>query len=58
MIDPLLVGLDVSVQHRARAAPTHLVPGPMDLEPFRGALFSAAEFIAHGRDRKFPPRRR
>src|SRR6188768_472078 len=49
MINPLLDGLDMSVEHRAGASPTHLMPGPMDLKPLCRALFSTAQFVTHRR---------
>ena len=41
--------LDVSVEHRAGAAASHLVPGAVDLEPFRGSLLAPAQFLTHAR---------
>src|SRR4051795_9857805 len=55
MIYPLLGRLNMAVEHRARAAPTHLVPGPVDFKPFCGALFSAAQFISHRWIKNFRP---
>src|SRR5216117_3336264 len=47
MIDAMGERLDVSVEHGARAAATHSVPGSMDVEPFGGGFFAAADCVAH-----------
>src|SRR4030095_11269511 len=47
VVNPVFVRLDVPVEHRAGAAATHPVPGPMHLKPFRGAFLAPAQFIAH-----------
>ena len=47
VIDPLFVSLDVSVEHRAGAAATHLMPDTMDFEPFPRCLFATTNLIAH-----------
>ena len=39
----------MTIEHRAGAAATHLVPGAMDFEPFLRAFFAAADFVAHSR---------
>src|ERR1043166_3229832 len=49
MIHPLSQGLDVSVEHGAGAPAAHLMPNSMDVEPFRGRFFSAADGVAHNR---------
>jgi hypothetical protein len=45
MIDSLLDRFDMTEQHRAGAAPPHLVPNPMNLFPFFGSLLAAANFV-------------
>ena len=47
VIDALSEGFDVSIEHCARAAATHDVPGAMDIKPFRGSLLTATNFISH-----------
>src|SRR2546423_10274779 len=47
MIDPLLESFDVTVEHGAGAAPAHLVPDAMNIEPFCGTLLAAANLVAH-----------
>src|SRR5438067_3530798 len=47
MLYPLLESLDMTVKHRAGAPATHVVPGAVNVEPFLGALFAAANFVAH-----------
>ena len=49
MLHPLLERLNMTVEHGARAAAPHLVPDAMHIEPFFGALFPPADFIAHFR---------
>ena len=47
MIHPLSKRFDVAIEHRARAAAAHSVPGAMDINPFSGSFFPAADLIAH-----------
>ena len=47
MIDPLRGALDMSVKHRAGAAPAHLVPRAMHIQPLRRGFFSSAKSIPH-----------
>jgi hypothetical protein len=47
VIDALLQRFDVSVKHRARAVAAHLMPGPVNVEPFLGGLFAATNTITH-----------
>ena len=47
MIDAMGERLDVSVEHGARASPPHMVPGAMNVEPFGGGFFAAANCVAH-----------
>ena len=47
MIDALLKCFDVTVQHRARAASAHAMPSPVNIEPFLGGLFAAADLVAY-----------
>ena len=47
MIDPLGQRFDVSVEHGARAAAAHSMPRPMDVEPFLGSFFPAANLVPH-----------
>jgi len=47
VIDALSESFDMSVEHSASAAATHGVPGAMDIEPFRGSLLAATNFISH-----------
>src|SRR5438034_8825300 len=49
MIDALSDCLDMAVEHGASAAAAHLVPGTMDIQPFGGSLFAAADLVAHDR---------
>ena len=46
MIDALSKCFDVSVEHRARAAAAHSMPRPVDVEPFLGSFFPAANLIS------------
>jgi len=46
VIDALLQGFDMSIEHRGSAPTTHLVPDPMDVEPFLSAFFAPAKFVA------------
>jgi hypothetical protein len=46
VVDALLERLDMPVEHGAGAAATHLVPDPMDIEPFGGAFLAAAKLVA------------
>src|SRR5438034_1664193 len=47
MIDTLLERFDVAVEHGAGAAAPHPMPNPMDIEPFLGGFFAAANPIPH-----------
>src|SRR6266571_9422484 len=47
MIDALSKRFDVSVEHCARAAAAHSMPRPMDVEPFLGSFFPAANLVPH-----------
>ena len=47
MIDAVLESFDMTVEHRAGAAASHVVPNAVDIEPFLGALLAPAEFVAH-----------
>src|ERR1700726_727411 len=47
VIDALSESFDMSVEHGASAAAPHGVPGGMDIEPFRGSLLTATNFISH-----------
>src|SRR5437588_2670932 len=47
MIGSLSKRFDVSIEHRASATATHSVPGPMNIQPFRGRFFAAADLVAH-----------
>jgi len=47
MIDALSKCFDVSVEHRARATAAHSMPRPVDVEPFRGSFFPAANLVPH-----------
>jgi len=47
MIDALGQRFNVSVEHGARAAAAHLMPRPMDVEPFLGGFFPAANLVPH-----------
>src|SRR5437667_7109386 len=38
---------DMTVEHGARAATAHGMPHAMDVEPFSGSFFAAADLIAH-----------
>src|SRR5437660_11137818 len=49
MIHPLSKCFDVPVEHGAGAAAAHRVPGSVNVEPFSGSFFAAADFIAHNR---------
>src|SRR5438128_972306 len=49
MVNAMSQGLDVPVEHGAGAAAAHLVPSAVNIEPFRGRFFSAADRIAHNR---------
>src|SRR6266487_3162313 len=53
MIDAMGERLDVSVEHGARAAATHVVPGPMNVEPFGGGFFAATNCVTHDRIENF-----
>src|ERR1051326_9551550 len=53
MIDSLSGGLNMPIEHRAGAAATHLMPGAMDIEPFRRCFLSATDLVAHGRIENF-----
>jgi hypothetical protein len=43
----------MSVEHGARAAAAHLMPRPVDVEPFLGSFFPAANLVAHNRIENF-----
>ena len=43
MIDPVGDRFDVTVEHGAGAAPSHLVPGAVDLEVFPGRFLSSGD---------------
>ena len=47
MIDALLERFDMSVEHGARAAAAHLMPRPVDVEPFLSSFFPAANLVPH-----------
>src|ERR1043166_7205742 len=47
MIDALFESLDMTVKHRAGAAAAHFVPGAMNIEPFLGRFFAAANPVPH-----------
>src|SRR5215467_13556446 len=47
MIDALSERLDVTIEHRAGAAATHLMPDAMDIEPFGSCFFAATDLVAH-----------
>ena len=49
MIDTMSQCLDMPVEHGASAAATHLVPGPMNVEPFPGSFFPTANLVTNGR---------
>src|SRR5204863_2106837 len=49
MIHPLSMGLNMPVEHGARAAAAHRVPRWMNVEPFRCGFFAPADFVANGR---------
>src|SRR5436190_19166694 len=55
VVDPLWQRLNVSIEHRASAAATHIVPGPMNIQPFRGAFFAVTNLITHRRIENFGP---
>ena|SRR5436305_733734 len=46
MVDALFEGFDVTVKHRARASTPHPMPGSMNVEPFLGRFFAAANLLA------------
>src|SRR5215469_17135206 len=49
MIDALSECLDVTIEHRASAAATHPMPGPMHIKPFGRCFFAATDLVAHNR---------
>src|SRR5436190_887380 len=53
MIHPLSKRLDMPVEHGAGAATAHRVPGSMNVEPFSGSFFAAADLMAHKRIENF-----
>src|SRR5580704_8321235 len=48
MVDAMFERLNVTIEHRAGAAPTHLMPGSVDIKPFFGRLLPTANAVAHG----------
>ena len=53
MIHPLSKRFDVAIEHRARAAAAHSVPGAMHIKPFSGSFFAAADLITHNGIKNF-----
>ena len=53
MIDSVMGGLDVAIQHRTGAVPAHLVPGAVHLGPLLGALLAPANLITNLRIKDF-----
>src|ERR1700757_1799602 len=53
MIDALSERLDVTIEHRASAAATHLMPDAMDIEPFGSCFFATTDLVAHDRIENF-----
>ena len=53
MIDPLGQRFNVSVEHGARAAASHSMPRPMDVEPFLGSFFPPADLVPHNGIKNF-----
>src|SRR5438105_10277672 len=53
MIDTLIEGFDMTIKHRAGAATAHAMPGAMNIEPFVGRFFAAANLVAHGGIKNF-----
>ena len=47
VVDALLVGLDVAVEHRALRRDPHLVRGVVDVEPLVGMLLARRDQVAH-----------
>src|ERR1700731_541175 len=53
MIDTLLEGFNVAIKHGASAATTHPMPGPVNVEPFLGGFFAAANPVSDVRIKDF-----
>src|SRR6266705_4118554 len=53
MIDTLLESFDVPVQHGGSDAAAHSMPGPVNIEPFLGRFFAAANPVPHFRIKNF-----
>jgi hypothetical protein len=53
MIDALFKRFNVTVKHGASAAAAHPMPGPMNIEPFLGGFFAAANAVPHVRIKDF-----
>src|SRR5215211_3350679 len=47
MVSPMRKRFYLSVKHRACAAAAHRMPGAMNVQPFGGGFFAAANLIAH-----------
>ena len=47
MIDALRKRFDMPVEHGACAAAAHLMPRPVDVEPFLGSFFPTANLVPH-----------
>src|SRR5229473_4426014 len=47
MIDAMCMGFHMAVKHGARAAPAHLMPDAVNIEPLRSGFFTATNLIAH-----------
>ena len=47
MVHTLFERFDMAKEHRAGRATAHLVPNPVDLQPFLRAFFAPAKLITH-----------
>ena len=47
VIDALLERFDMTVEHRGRAASSHVVPDAVHIQPFGRALLPSAKLVAH-----------
>lgn len=53
VVDAMVVGFEVAVEHGGGAASSHAVPGAMDVEPFFSGFFSTTDLIADDRVEDF-----